>query len=292
MAGQDASQKDTAEIRREIEQTRQRLDVTLSELETKLNPGRLKRQATDAIRENTVGRVEEFADNARESMKGVSADVFETIKENPIPAALAAIGLGWLMMERRSGNRNWQYRGDYRYDRGYRYNRYERYPQFEGREYRYGDRYTDFDRGANRGMADKARETTSQIQDKAQDVAGQIGDKAQQVTDQAQMQISEWADTAQEKAGRFRSRFEEVLDENPLLIGAAALALGAAIGLSLPETRKEDELMGTMRDDLMEKAQSTAQDTMQKVQNVAEKAGDAAQQAAKDEAQKQNLPAS
>ena len=65
-----------------------------------------------------------------------------------------------------------------------------------------------------------------------------------------------------------------MLDENPMTVGALAVGAGAAIGLAIPETSKEHEVMGEARDTVVEKAQEKAQD----VQQVAEEAQGAAQQ--------------
>ena len=70
-----------------------------------------------------------------------------------------------------------------------------------------------------------------------------------------------------------------------MAVGVAALALGAAVGLVLPQTERENRLMGEARDSLVEKARGVAQETVEKVQAVAGEA----QQAVKDEASKQGL---
>ena len=76
-----------------------------------------------------------------------------------------------------------------------------------------------------------------------------------------------------------------MLRENPLTMGALAVGLGAGVGLAVPQTSKEHEVMGEARDTLVEKAQEKAQDAQQRVQRVAEEA----QSAAKDEAENQGL---
>jgi hypothetical protein len=76
-----------------------------------------------------------------------------------------------------------------------------------------------------------------------------------------------------------------MLRETPLTTGALALGLGAAVGLAVPETRKENEVMGEARETVVEKAQEKAQEAQQKVQRVAEEV----QGAAKEEAQNQGL---
>jgi hypothetical protein len=57
---------------------------------------------------------------------------------------------------------------------------------------------------------------------------------------------------------RARNRFAELLESNPLMVGAAALAVGAAVGLALPETERENEWLGEARETLAERAQEMA----------------------------------
>lgn len=300
MADKSNVQRDPDQIRQDIEQTRANMSHTIDALEAKLNPDRLKNEASKTIRRQTVGRAEDFADNASRTLQGASSDVFETIKENPLPAALAAIGLGWLFMESRNENRRnatrtypmpGRYGPEYRY-----YSGNERPGQYARSDWQ----TTDQGQGMGSQVQQKASQVASQAQDKigqmtdqAQDKIGQMTDQAQdkfgQVTDQAQETFGQWTDAAQQQAHQVKSRLAQTLDENPLLVGAVAVALGAAIGLSLPRTPQEDQIMGPMRDNLMDKAQSTASDTMQKVQQVAQEAGSAAKDAAQNEAQRQNL---
>lgn len=75
------------------------------------------------------------------------------------------------------------------------------------------------------------------------------------------------------------SLFQRILDANPLALGLVALAIGALIGLLLPETRKENELMGTKRDELLDQGRQVVEDLTHRVEAVAGTAKDAAQEA-------------
>ena len=79
----------------------------MSAIQEKLSPQNIREKAVESVRAATIGRVEDVADDAKWKVKGVGNDVFETIKRNPAPAVLAAVGLGWLFMESRgrSGGR-------------------------------------------------------------------------------------------------------------------------------------------------------------------------------------------
>ena len=81
------------EILGEIDETRREMAGTLNELGDRLAPGHLVDQAKENVREATIGRLEDTA-------RGMSDMVFETIKRNPIPTAMAGVGLAMLWRNR------------------------------------------------------------------------------------------------------------------------------------------------------------------------------------------------
>lgn len=276
----DEAERTSAEMahtRAEIERTRADMGETVDAIQERLSPESLKEQAKDRVKEATVGKV-----------KGAGSTVVETIKENPLPAVLTGIGLSWLFV---SGRKRSLGQPHYRY-RAYDYAPTHDYPLHNG------ERRSD---GSSAGQAigqarDKVGETASQAQDKAGQVVGsaqdkieetasQAQDKAGQIADRTQDQASRLANQAQYQAKRAKSGFERMLRENPLTMGTLAVGVGAAVGLAVPETAKEHEVMGETRDNLVDKAQEKAQETQQKVQRVAEEAQSTVQQ----EAQNQGL---
>jgi hypothetical protein len=67
-----------------------------------------------------------------------------------------------------------------------------------------------------------------------------------------------------------------MVEENPLLVGAGALMIGAAFGFAVPETETENEWMGETRDNIVERARETARDAAGQVQDAASSVADAA----------------
>jgi hypothetical protein len=107
----------------------------------------------------------------------------------------------------------------------------------------------------------------------------------QNLSEEARERADEMAWRLQQQKEMAADRFTQVLNERPLAVAAAAFAVGAAIGLSLPETHQENQWMGEVRDSFVEKAQETTQTTIQKVRRVAEEAG----RAVREEAEEQEL---
>ncbi|HZC06945.1 MAG TPA: DUF3618 domain-containing protein [Ktedonobacterales bacterium] len=295
-SGGVTSDESSDDIREDIEQTRANMGDTIDSIQERLSPERLTQQAKDVVHDATIGRVEQTMNDMTDSAREGGYTLLDTIRQNPIPAALAGIGVGWLVMkvrenaEQRSWNRNWNRDG--RYQRGYQpgfqrqydpARQYGQYGQYQ-QSYSYqGSQQSD------QSLTDKAQDKMGQVANKAQDRMSQVGDKAQDMGGQLQDQAQQVASQAQYQAYRARNWFERTMDENPLAIGLVAVAAGALAGMAVPETDQERQWMGPARDQLVEKAQDVAQTTADKAQTVAQQATDAAKDAAKDEAKNQNL---
>jgi hypothetical protein len=59
-------------------------------------------QARASVRDATIGRVERMANTTSETSKYVGSTTIQTIKQNPGPAALTALGISWLLMSGRN----------------------------------------------------------------------------------------------------------------------------------------------------------------------------------------------
>ena len=259
----DEEEADRAEIERtrtEIERTRADMSETVDAIQERLSPENLKEQAKDRVKEATVGRAQE-----------AGSGIMETIRANPLPAALTGIGLGWLLVSaRRSASGQTRYRG-----RAYPYDYYDYPPRYEGRTTTTSGGTSVPSPGEALGRArDRVGESATEAQDRASEVASQAQDRVSNLTDEARHQ-----------ARRASTTFERMVRENPLAMGAVAIGAGAAVGLAIPQSPKEHEVMGEARDTFVEKAQEKAQDAQEKVQRVAQEA----QSAAKEEASNQGL---
>ena len=287
----DSGDESTAEIRGDIEDTRARMGNTIDAIQEKLSPQRLMEQAKETARDATIGRAQEMASNVADTAKETGSTIMDTIRENPIPVALTAIGVGWLIWgarrsaaDRRDERDYWNARNG-RYDRYGRYG-YDRYGRFDD-QYRNGTYQGQQDNGRMNQMADKVQNTASRVGDQIQDTANRVGDQVQDMASNVSDRAGDAADYAQWQARRARSWFEQTWDDNPLLVAGAALAAGTIIGLALPETQMENQLMGEARDNLVEKAQGVAEDTVQKAQHAANKAADQVQNQAQQQRQQQ-----
>jgi ElaB/YqjD/DUF883 family membrane-anchored ribosome-binding protein len=286
------------------------------------------------------------------SNTNLGATIVDSIKVNPLPAAIAGFGLGWLLISiqrqnsssaraYRSGGSNYgDYNGavypEYRdsapgetYASGsYTGNTYGGSTYSGSSTYGSGSTYgtsgtygTTGDTGT--GLRDRASDIASTVTDKASglastvtskasdlastvtgtasnvahtvtdkasDLAHTVGDKASDIKERAgqlasdvRYRAGDLAHGARERAGdiadttrvQYRAAADNVdtfINEQPLVAGAAALLVGAAIGYLIPSTSKENQILGPKRDRLFDQAGEAVQNVATKVQGVAETA--------------------
>lgn len=268
-----ASDASTAEIREDITETRARMGSTIEAIQDKLSPEHLVHRARDAARDATIGKAQEMAGNVADTARETGSSLMDVVRQNPVPTALAAVGLGWLFIsarreaaDRRSrdGGRGW-YRGvDNRYRGGYARNYGASYygPYEQSRQSQQA--------GDQSGqVTDRIQSAAGKVSDQVQNIAGNMGDRVQDAASNVSDKAGDMADYAQWQAQRTRGWLEQTWNDNPLLMSGAALALGTVVGLSIPETPMENQLMGSARDQLVQKAEGVAHDSVQKAQDAA-----------------------
>ena len=242
----------------DIERTRSEMTETVDEIESRLDPANIVNAAKETVREATVGRVEDMANTAADmatdagyQAREAGTGIVETIKRNPIPAALAGIGIGWLWMNRSSGTEEWR--------RSYA----DRDRRWSNDRYGYRDRPTaqplsDMGRavGSRASSAvDAASDARDDLARKASNAVGTAGDAAGDVIGEARRVAGQVPEGLQDVTRDVGNTTQRVFEENPLAVGAAAVAVGAAIGMALPATRTERRVLGPTTERFVDQAQ-------------------------------------
>lgn len=246
---------ETAEKLGEIQQTREAMHDTVEEIGDRLAPSTIVQNAKETVRDATVGKVEDMADSASQmfSEAGSTAQeagygIVATVRRNPIPAALAGIGIAWLVTHRASPQpRSWDRAG---------------WP-----ERRRSGSYPSGMDTSDRGVTESVGETVDAVGQKV----GEIGDRVGQ-------KVGKGVDSLSQQAGRVGDRVGDVPDEmgyrvqdlseqariliqdSPLAVGAVAVAVGTALGAALPSTSMERRVLRPAT----EKAIGTAEETATK----------------------------
>ena len=195
--------------------------------------------------------------DARETVADAGYGLVDRIRENPVPAAIAGLGLAWLLFGGGSGRPRRSYRERelprHRYARGY----YGRYAPARSDLYDYEAAYAQgpyYGAEYDAGYEGESDGPVAAARERVGEAADQVRAQAEGLAEGAREQVEELSEEARWQMVRARYRAESMMGQSPLALGAIALGVGAAVGLAGPSTERENEWLGEARDELMEQA--------------------------------------
>ncbi len=248
----DGKDMNSADYEREIEHTREEINETLHSLENKLSPRELWNQTVD-----------EWGDE----LKGFSGNFGRAIRDNPVPAVLMGVSMLWLMTGSGPGNR----------------------PDSSGGMSRKTDRFKDRYYGTKHRTGEKVNEISGKMKStyqgvkaKATESMGDVSDKIKNVSEDMDHYGEQFRHSNRGMKRRMRTKGSDIANR-PLLLAAAGLALGSLAALSVPMTRKEEELLGPRGSDIRKKAEEVGREQLEKGKKTVAAAGAAAGEAARKE---------
>lgn len=233
------------QIQSDIRRTRSHLDETLTALERRLQPGRLVDQGVDYLRDNGA--------------KDYLVNLGRAAQEQPLPLALAGVGLAWLMLTNGRARTIDSARADSAID--------DALASAGDTAATVRDKVT----GAREQVAGFGDQVARKTREAAQHTSQAMSNAAQVARERAQ-QIGS---VTRQGAERVRSSYEHVVSEQPLALGAIGLAVGALLAATAPRTRQEDRLMGSASDRLADQAKTAGLEQLEKAKNAASAAQDA-----------------
>jgi len=232
-------------IRARIEQRRIRMGAVIEEVGSHLNPDHLKDEFRTGMREQveqtkrdlrgaTIGRAETLINDMEDTVNRTSRTLMDTIRDNPLPAAMAGIGLGWLIVDarRHDSHDEWDHRSsgsDYDFEgggyptTGRDYDRHgvastapgyvgpygRTAPPMSSSEMRGGQGFRSDFEYESEGRVDRAKDAVSDrahdLQDRASEAADQVRDAAGRV----QENVSDAADQVRHRASEMTDRVED-----------------------------------------------------------------------------------
>ena len=233
--------KSSAEIEREIDRTRDRIESRARQLEDRLSPGQLLDQAMSRLKDS----------GPRDFVSNLGRD----LRDNPLPVLLTGAGLAWLMSQdvRRRREEEELFHDDLE-------------PTGEGGG-------SPGARARLREGAGKAREGAHRARERVGRAGERLGDAARAGRERARGVRRSASHGVREGADRVRSGWDRMLDEQPLLLGLFGLAAGAAIASALPPSETEDEWMGDASDSVKRRAARGAREATERARDAAERAG-------------------
>ncbi|VVO12918.1 DUF3618 domain-containing protein [Pseudomonas fluorescens] len=238
------SEKSPEAIEREIDAQRASIGNIVDALESKFTPGQMFDQALGMMQSNGTT----FLTNLGTS-----------VRNNPVPAVLTSVGLLWLMM---SQNR----------------------PPTPRPVYRTGpsavDKAGEWVDGLSDGI-DSARDHLHQTADTFKDGYQSVKGKAANLSDNlgaATENISHAMHDASDRLVRstqvVSDQFRHLLQEQPLMVAAAGIALGAMLGAALPSTATEQRYLGKTSAGLADKVKQQAREGFEAVRDTVTKTTD------------------
>lgn len=213
-------------------------------------------QASHSLSERlhqTGERLHEVREKARGTGGKLTENVStvgQTIRDNPIPAVLAGIGLGWLFLSR---------------------------APVAGVA---AERTGEFQEAGHR-MASRAREKFQATSHTVSERMHGTGEKArgtrEKLSGQAQI-LRERAQAVRERAQQARGGYRQIREEKPLLLMAMGAAVGILVGIVLPISRKEKEKLGGAGAEILSRGKRVAEQAAEKAGYVASAAAEAARE--------------
>jgi ElaB/YqjD/DUF883 family membrane-anchored ribosome-binding protein len=272
----DEVPEETEHLKAQIEETRHQMGETIDAIQEKLSFSNISEQVSEQLNnaietakhtvyDATIGKAVNYMKDMGSDISGSTA--VKMVRNNPLPFVLIAAGAGLLA--------------------------YNSYSSGKGRS---NERRTPRQDAPGNEPTSGARSLLGSAREKAGGIAESVGSAAGSAYESvagaasgtyagiansasnAYTGANELVHRAYDKVGEYgvtaQDQYNHHIEENPLAVGAVALALGAAIGFAIPSTRYEGELMGEARENLMQKAQDSAGLLVDKVREVASEAGE------------------
>jgi hypothetical protein len=257
--GEDRS---SAELERDIDRIRSRMDQTITQIEHRLSPNRLIDQALERMRDGPAA----FANN-----------LGRTVRKHPVPSAMFAAGLAWLLFAEhgdKAGARPSRSRRARQSLQPYHLRDASRLDHPAKTRIEPIDRSIAHREGDNAmsGSWDQPRRSGWNLFHRR----GSHESQGVGYLEGGREQLSHVGSAARHQVERARTGFEHMLEEQPLVVGAVAVALGAVLGATLPTSRVENRYFGPSRDQLQNRAGEYAREQWEKAKEVALSAGAAA----------------
>jgi hypothetical protein len=132
------------------------------------------------------------------------------------------------------------------------------------------------------GKRARMRQTAEDLRSRLHDGIDKLPDSAKARVLEARLKAIEVQSAIEARVARGSDSVRKGAHENPLLVGAIAFGLGAAIAAALPRTSAENRTLGARRDQLLDEADRMVREETVKLRHVAEAAVEEGREAVKD----------
>ena len=271
--------RSVSELEREVDGERERVSATIDELQSRASMSNIVDQVVKAVGENGGE---------------VSRNLGRSLRDNPMAALLTGVGVAWLMAG--SGGparRQTDWESD---DPRYRAGTDPDWRTFgvsadTSRDTTVGGMPTgstlsddETSSSSGPGIGQRVSDATGRIGERVSDAVDGLRERASDFTHAAGDRVGQAGDavrgagaSARHHAGSARrgaagtgrdlqNSLDRLIEDQPLVLGAIAMALGAAVGGAMPRTRAEDKMFGERSDRAKDAVMSMAEEQGAKVQ--------------------------
>jgi ElaB/YqjD/DUF883 family membrane-anchored ribosome-binding protein len=231
-------------IEREIDAQRANIGNIVDALESKFTPGQVFDQALSMMQSNGTT----FLTNLGTS-----------VRNNPVPVVLTSVGLLWMMM---SQNRPPTPRPAYRTG-----------PSPVAKAGEWVDGLSDGIDSARDHLhqsADTLKEGYQSVKGKAANLGDNLGAAKENISHA----VHDVSDRLVHSTQAVSHQFRHLLQEQPLVVAAAGIALGAMLGAALPSTATEQRYLGKTSAGLADKVKQQAREGFEAVRDTVTKTTD------------------
>lgn len=219
-------------LRERIEASRTRMAETVEEIGVRVNPDRVQRE----IKARARDEVDQFKATAKQKVRstmrdleheveGRSRSMWQTVKDNPIPATLVGVGVAWMMANGRSDSESRRRMGTYGISGSYPGTYPPAYPYDYAPEGRYGResgyaagtagtrvasvRYEAEWEDEESDVRERAEEIGEEVRERGAEAADRVQAKAEHARDEVRDRADQAMDTTREKASELADRGRE-----------------------------------------------------------------------------------
>jgi len=217
------SESNVEELQDQLEHRRQSLDETLASLERRLSILSIQEFVSSPLRYMQDSVLAEYGGNLRDA-----------VSRNPVPVALLAVSLVWLMM---GGQATSARLGE----------------TLQQKAAAAGDQL----KAGAEIVRDKVKAGAQSLQERVEETAANLQGKAQETADRVRSKEEAMAEGSRDRLQQLRygsKNYGMRLQRHPLALSVVGLAVGAVLAALLPETQAEIRALGETRDRLAEKA--------------------------------------
>ena len=133
------------------------------------------------------------------------------------------------------------------------------------------------------GVAGNVKEKVAAMGESATQTAEGLGRGAQDVYEQGRSTAAKVGRNIERGYHSTTEQVENAMDEYPLAVGVGFAALGALIGVLLPGTRREDELLGEHSDQLVKATKAKGEELLERGKAVAQRVTESAVEEAREQ---------